>query len=192
VDAEAANHGSAELIAFLRETVSRLEVALQDMTPAQLAYRPPGAPSGLDASGDEHHFDTSELATHVVSALRFYWRGIARAMRQRPPDFPPPAPGTKVTGSGALLYMGSAGWSGVPAAELASQLRTTAAGFFAYLETLPLEAPDGETGSLPRSRYAPFDVDLTVRGWLLLAVLHCAVHLRQLEEMKSQPDYPAC
>jgi hypothetical protein len=183
IDLTAEKYTKEELCAFLREHCARLEGIVREMTPAQVAYRVPGAPKGWDASGDEEHFDTSQIVTHVAVGTSFYWWGIARAMGHDRPQFPRPPSGAKVTGTQGRV-VGRGGWSGIAATELVRMLHETTEDFLAYVEGLPPDA-EGKTSS-----YGSFG-DLTLKGWLLLLAVHFHMHLKQIEGMRAQPDYPA-
>ena len=55
-----------------RPDVPALVHAEVDVESIYTGTRLPGAPDGPDASGDEAHFNSSELATHVASGLTDY------------------------------------------------------------------------------------------------------------------------
>jgi hypothetical protein len=80
--------------------------------------------------------------------------------------------------------MGSGGWGGVPAPELAQLMQDTTGKFLAYVEALPPDTDDSATARFPMLG------ELTARGWLLLDAVHVAMHIKQIREMQSQPDYP--
>jgi hypothetical protein len=172
-----------EITTFLQENVDALCKEVEGMSSAQLAYRLPGRPDGLDESGDEEHFDTSQIMTHMASAIGFHWWNITRALRQERPPMPRAPEGVAVTGKRKDV-MGSGGWQGLPAGELCKLLRDTAAGFITYVNQLP--ADTGEA----RSSFGLFR-DMSPHDWLFVVAMHCATHLVQIREMKSRPDFPA-
>jgi len=172
-----------EMVDFLRESVTELEQAISGMTHEQLAYRLPGSPGGPDSSGDESHFDTSQLVTHVASGLTFHWYGMTKALGHERPSFTRPPEGARVTGHRANP-MGGGGWQDVPVPELARLLRDTANRFLEYLDGLPAELDPATT-----ARFGSLG-ELTAHGWLFLAATQPALHLRQLRAMQAQPDYP--
>src|SRR4051794_19832556 len=177
------NYTKTEMVDFLRRYVADLEIAIAALNPEQLAYRLPGAPQGPDASGDEAHFNPSELATHVASGLTFHWRGIARSLGHPPPTFTRPPEGARTTGTQGNV-LGAGGWDGATAPELAHLLHETSDRFLAYLDSLP---PDlDRTGTMRFSTLGSLDA----HGWLFLAAVHPAVHLHQLHNMQAEPDYP--
>ena len=184
LSAEAARYSRQDICDYYRRNVAKLARLVAHMSPAQLAYRLPGAPSGLDMSGDEEHFDTSQIVTHIASGTAFHWWGITRALHHERPQFPKPPEGTPTTGQ-LKSGMGAGGWSGVPADELVRVLMETANRFLNYIESLP---PD--TDFAATSRYGVFGT-LSAHGWLFLAGMHSAMHLEQVREMRAQPDYPA-
>ncbi|HYP39252.1 MAG TPA: DinB family protein [Chloroflexia bacterium] len=177
------DYSREEICAFIRENINAMLSLVERMTPAQLAYRLPGAPSGYDESGDEAHFDTSEIITHMASGTAFHWRGMSRALGDERPPFPQPPEGANVTGK--KKGMGSGGWSGAAPAELAALLRGTVDAFLAYVEALPPEIDPGTKSNLWIFR------DMSPHDWLFLVGIHSAMHLIQIQEMQAQPDYPA-
>ena len=179
----AEQYSREELCAFVRELSAEMENAVKDLAPEQLAYRLPGSPGGWDASGDEEHFDTSEIVTHVAMGTAFYWWGITRSLGHSRPPFTRPPKGAKVTGIQGRV-VGRGGWSGLSAPELTQMLRDSTEGFLAYVEGLPEEAAKAV------SSYEGFG-ELTVKGWLLLLAVHFHMHLKQMQYMQAQPDYPS-
>lgn len=178
------NYSREEICDYMREKLGEIEAEVRDMTAEQLAYRVPGAPSGPDASGDEAHFDTSELITHMVSGIAFHWWGMTRAWKHERPQFPKPPEGVKVTGTKGGV-MGAGGWSGASASELVSQLREMTEKFIGYIEGLPSDVDDKATASM-----GPFN-KLTAHSWLFLDAVHFGMHLNQIRAMKAQPDFPS-
>lgn len=182
INETAAEYSREELCAFSKELSAEMEELVRDMTPAQVAYHPPGKPSGWDASGDEAEFDVSQIVTHVAVSVAFYWFGIARGLGHPRPRFPRAPMGSSVTGkTGSVL--GRGGWSGVPGPELATLLHDTMASFMEYIESLSNEMLQTKTV------YEGYG-ELTVNGWLLLLAAHFDLHLKQLKMMQAQPDFP--
>lgn len=173
-----------KLCAFVRQNVAELEESVLVMTPAQLAFRLPGAPDGWDTSGDEQHFDALEITTHVASGITFHWWGMARALGHPRPEFPRPPEGTSVTGKTRNM-LGAGGWTGVPLPEALSLLRQTLDRFLAYVGNLPDDTSGTATSSLGVFKH------LTAHSWLFLDAIHVAMHLEQLREMQGHPAYPA-
>lgn len=178
------NYSREEICDYMREKLAEIEAEVNGMTSKQLAYRLPGAPSGPDASGDEAHFDTSELITHMVSGIAFHWWGMTRAWKHERPQFPRPPEGVKVTGTKGNV-MGAGGWGGASASDLVSGLRAMTEKFIAYIEGLPADLDDKATASM-----GPFK-NLTAHSWLFLDAVHFAMHLNQIRRMKAQPDFPS-
>lgn len=184
INETAVTFSRADLCAFLRQNVDEITSMVRAMTPAQLAYRLPGTPEGWDTSGDEEHFDATQIVTHLASGIAFHWWGIARALGHDRPDFPRPPEGTAVTGK-TRSRLGAGGWTGVPIEEALSTLDATSERFLNYVNSLPEEQDPDTTASLGIFK------DLTPHGWLFVDAIHVAMHIQQLSEMQSQPDYPA-
>jgi hypothetical protein len=174
-------YSNEELTGFLRENVDALCREVEGMSAAQLAYRLPGKPDDLDASGDEEHFDTSQIMTHMSSAITFHWWNITRALREERPSMVRAPEGAEVTGK-RKDAVGGGGWRGLPAGELCSLLRDTASSFIAYANKLP--ADTGEA----RSSFGLFR-DMSPHDWLFVMAVHSATHVNQIREMKARPDF---
>jgi hypothetical protein len=183
LNAEAERYTRSEIAAFYRDNMEEFAVLVEKMTPAQVTYRLPGAPSGADASGDENHFDTSEIVTHLAQGTAFHQWGMTRALRHDRPKFPKPPEGIPTTGK-VKTGLGAGGWSGLSGTDLAQMLRDTSSSFLGYVESLPEDADMSAT-----ARYGIFG-ELTAHAWLFLAGLHSYMHLKQVREMQTQPDYP--
>ncbi len=173
-----------EMLAFLRANIEAMQAEVEGMTPEQLAYKLPGAPDGPDASGDEAHFDTAEIVTHMATGTAFHWWNITRALRHERPPMPKPPEGTPATGK-RRDSMGAGGWRGLSGPELSALLGSTAEAFVAYIERLSPEEMEGGTSSFGLFR------DMSPHDWLFLVAIHSGMHLNQIREMKAQSDYPA-
>lgn len=184
VDAEAVKYSRGEICDYLRYNVGEIAQIIEDMSPAQLAYRLPGAPEGVDSSGDEEHFDASQIVTHVASGMSFHRWGLARALGHERPSFPRPPEGVKSTGTAGKV-MGAGGWAGASVSELLEVLNEAQTNFLEHVGGLPEELEKGKTSSLGMFR------NLSAHGWIYVASIHVAMHLKQLQEMQAQPDYPA-
>ncbi len=173
----------AELAAWFERNIQAIDALVAVMSAEQLAYKLPGAPSGVDTSGDEEHFNTSQIVTHLAAGTAFHWWGMTRALKQDRPPLPRPPEGVDTTGK-TKMGMGAGGWSGLTSSQLIEMLDETASRFLAYLQALPDNIDTEAT-----SRYGALG-SLTVHGWLFLAAIHSAMHLKQLRDMHAQPDYP--
>ena len=173
-----------EILSFIRANIAAMQSEVEGMTPDQLAYKLPGAPDTPDASGDEAHFDTAEIVTHMASGTAFHWWNITRALRHERPPMPRPPEGTPATGK-RKDGMGAGGWRGLSGPQLSAHLDHTVQAFLAYISTLPDESFGSATSSFGLLR------DLTPHDWLFLVAIHSAMHLNQIRTMKAQPDYPA-
>ena len=172
-----------DLAAWYQGNIQAIEALVAGLNVEQLAYKLPGAPSGVDTSGDEEHFDTSQIVTHLAAGTAFHWWGMTRALKHERPPFPRPPEGIATTGKNKT-GMGAGGWSGLTSTQLIEMLNDTSSRFLHYLETLPDDIDEHAV-----SRYGVFG-SLTAHGWLFLAAIHSAMHLKQLREMQAQADYP--
>ena len=174
--------GREEIVAFIGERSESMASRIEELMPEQLSYRLSGRPGGWDASDDEQEFDISEIATHVAVSVSFYWFGIARALGHRLPRFPRAPREVRVTGKTGQVF-GRGGWSGAQAQELAQLLRASTSDFLVYVSSLT-EDEGKRVGT-----YEGYS-ELTVDGWLLLLAVHYDMHLKQIERMREQPDFP--
>ena len=109
VDQLAAEYTRTELLEFLERSIGELRLMVMGMSPEQLVIPLPGAPTGPDESGDETHFDASEIITHVSSGLTFHRWHIARALGHERPEGVKPPEGTTMTGKRGTPWAGEAG-----------------------------------------------------------------------------------
>jgi hypothetical protein len=182
VSAVSHDYDRTEIISFLNDNVNGLCSEVEGMSAVQLAYKLPGMPTGPDESGDEEHFDTAQIMTHMASAIAFHWWNITRALRHERPPMPKPPEGTDVTGK-KKNAMGGGGWHGLAAGELCKLLRDTTHGFVSYVNQLPENMGDAS------SSFGLFK-DMTPHDWLFVVAVHAATHLVQVREMKARPDFP--
>lgn len=173
-----------EVISYMRDKLKQVDALVKSMSATQLLYKPAGVPTGPDASGNETHFDTSEIVTHLASGITFHWWGITRAVGDERPKYPKAPERARITGTKGNI-MGAGGWSGDSPAQLIELLDDTASRFLTYVETLPEESYKQTTSS-----FGIFH-DMTPHSWLFLDAIHIGMHLQQMQNMRSQPDYPS-
>jgi DinB superfamily len=183
VDTVSRYYTREEMLAFLQENVAKIEAEVRGMSPEQLMYRVPGKPGGPDASGDEEHFDTSEIVTHLASAMTFHQWNITRALKHERPTMTKPPEGATTTGKRKDV-VGSGGWRGMNGRELADLLKSTVERFVAYINSL--SDADMVAGT---SSFGFFNKN-TPHDWLFLAIMHAGMHLNQIQQLKAQGDYP--
>jgi hypothetical protein len=183
VSSASRDYSRNEIIAFLRGNIEAMISEVEGMTAEQLAYRLPGAPDSPDASGDEVHFDATQIMTHMASGTAFHRWNITRALRHERPPMPRPPEGTPTTGK-RKDGMGAGGWRGASGPEVCALLDQTVKEFVDYIEGLPDEAFSAGTSSFGLFR------DMTPHDWLFLVGIHSGMHLNQIRTMKAQPDYP--
>jgi hypothetical protein len=69
--------------------------------------------------------------------------------------------------------------------ELAVALRSATDRFLAYIAAIPADA------DWTQKRSSTFFGNLSLRGWVLLAVLHDEDHLQQIWRLAALPTFPA-
>lgn len=183
VSSVSASYSREEILAFLRSNIEGIRAEVEGMSTRQLAYHLPGTPTGPDGSGDEEHFDTAQIMTHMATAIGFHWWNMTRAMRHERPPMPRPPEGAAVTGKKGKSVMGGGGWQGLSAHELCDLLDNTADGFVAYVNQLPEDTGDA------RSSFSPFN-NMSPHDWLFVVAVHAGTHLLQIREMKAEADFP--
>jgi hypothetical protein len=183
INTPAAQHSRDELCDMLVRTAQNVGNLVENWSQEQVDYCKPGKPEGWDSSGDETHFNASEIVTHLAQSYGFFWYGVTRALGESRPQLNKPPKETHVTGQPGKLF-GRGGWGGVPGPDLKQLLVSTAESFARYMRSLPEDVDT--TANSSYDRYG----DLTARAWLLLASVHTVSHLEQLREIQSQPDFP--
>ncbi|HEV2236405.1 MAG TPA: DinB family protein [Ktedonobacterales bacterium] len=157
IDAEARRYTLAELGEWLRHTRAGLLAVTTTWSDAQLSAQPAGG------SG-ENAWSASEAITHLVATENWYLLHMTRLLGRKE-HFD-----VMVRGRGDLAR------NGVPGAQLTAELRATTDRMLSEVAAIPADA------DLNATRDSTFFGDLSLRGWVLLAVIHDMLHYDQISQ----------
>jgi hypothetical protein len=157
IDTEGRKYTLAELAEWLRHTRGALLAITTTWSDAQLSTQPP------EGEG-ENKWSASEAITHLVATENWYLLHMTRLLGRRE-HFD-----VMVRGRGDLAR------NGVPGAQLSADLRATTERMLSEIAAIP---PDAD---LNATRDSTFFGDLSLRGWVMLAIIHDMLHYDQITQ----------
>ena len=170
-EAEGRRYTLAELAAGLGLTRGHLQAIVDGWTQEQLLARPRAAESGAAAEGEDR-WSATEAITHLIVTENWYLLHMGRLVgrRERFETMP--------------RGLGDQARQDVPKAELSAGL---AAATRAMLDAIAALPPDAD---LEAVRDSTFFGDLSLRGWVMLAIIHDLDHLRQIGRVAAERGFP--
>ena len=166
IESAASAHSLGELRAALALTRGRLQALAEGWSADQLRVRPP-------AGSGEDRWSATEALTHLIATQNWYLLHMNRLIGRREHfDL-------------MVRGLGDQARQDVPKAELAADLRAATQRLLAFIDALPPEA------DLGARRDSTFFGELSLRGWVLLAVIHDLDHLAQAERLRTLPTFSA-
>lgn len=168
IESAAVAYSMGELRAALALTRGRLQALAESWTPDQLQIRPPeGWGTGED------RWSATEALTHVIATQNWYLLHMNRLIGRREHfDL-------------MVRGLGDQARADVPKGALEADLRAVTERLLAFIDALP---PDAD---LSAQRDSTFFGHLSLRGWVLLAVIHDLDHLAQIERLRTLPAFGA-
>lgn len=176
VEQEAEQYSLDELAEALRMTRGMLQALVDGWTQAQLLARPASS-AGATAQGDldasrEDRWSATEALSHLVVTQNWYLLHMDRLLGRRNQYEQMPR------------GLGDQAQQDVTQEELSRRLSAATEHLLAYVASIPADA------NLTTARPSTFFGDLTVRGWVLLAIGHDLDHLAQIERVAEGPGFP--
>ena len=166
IESAATAHSLGELRAGLALTRGRLQALAESWTPAQLHIQPP-------AGEGEDHWSATEALTHVIATQNWYLLHMNRLIGRREHfDL-------------MVRGLGDQARPDVHKVALEADLHAATARLLSFIDALP---PDAD---LSAQRDSTFFGDLSLRGWVLLAIIHDLDHLAQIERLRALPAFGA-
>jgi hypothetical protein len=169
IETEAERHTLDELAEGLLMTRGMLEAITIGWTQEQLWAQPPHA--DMAAEGEDRWSATQAL-THIMATQNWYFLHMDRLLGQRRQYE------VMVRGLGDLAE------TAVAKDELVAQLHDATERIVAYIAAIP---PDAD---LAARRDSTFFGELSLRGWVMLAINHDLDHLLQIERVAALPSFP--
>jgi DinB family protein len=168
IEAEAERHPLAEVASMLRSTRTRLQALIEGWSQEQLAFQPTVA----EGAREEDRWSATEAVTHLVATQNWYLLHMTRLLGRREHfDLMPHG-------------LGDLARRDVAKQELVAGLRQATERLLGEIEAIPAEA------DLAARRDSTFFGELSLRGWVLLAVFHDVDHTAQIERLTSLAGFP--
>jgi DinB superfamily len=172
VETEARQHTLAELARAVRLTRGMLQAIPESWSDAQLNLRPPaGRVPTAEANPSEDRWSACEALTHIIATQNWYLLHMTRLLGRRE-HFD-----VMVRGLGDLARQG------LPAAQVAVELRDATQRF---LDEIARILPDAD---LEATRPSTYFGELSLRGWVMLAVQHDVQHFEQIQRLTQLPEF---
>ncbi len=165
---------SSYSLAELRDALARSRAALQAIadgwSAAQLQFRPPNAEQ---APAGEDRWSATEALTHVMATQNWYLLHMNRLIGRREHfDL-------------MVRGLGDQARQDVPKADLARELSAATERLLGFIDAVPGDA------DLTARRDSTFFGELSMRGWVLLAIVHDTDHGAQIERLRGMTGFPA-
>lgn len=166
IEQEAAPYTLNDLAEALHMTRTMLQAIADGWTQQQLLARPAG-----DVEGEDR-WSATEALSHLVVTQNWYMLHMDRLLGRRGQYEQMPR------------GLGDQARQDVPKDELCRSLSAATQVLLAYVASIPVDA------DLTVARSSTYFGDLTLRGWVLLAIGHDMDHLAQIERVAEQPEFP--
>lgn len=153
----------------LRMTRGMLQTIADGWSQEQLLARSAGAKT---ASGTEDRWSATEALTHLCVTQSWYMLHMDRLLGRRAQYEEMPR------------GLGDQARQDVSKTELEEKLRTATNRLLDYIASIPADA------DLTARRDSTFFGDLSLRGWVMLAIGHDLDHLAQIKRVAEDPGFP--
>ena len=161
-----------ELAEALRMTRATIQALVEGWPQKQLTWQPPAAQSQAPAQGEDR-WSATEAITHLIATENWYLLHMGRLVGKREHFAIMPR------------GLGDHADNGVPKETLATELNTATERILADIATIPSDA------DLTARRDSTFFGELSLRGWVMLAIVHDIDHTAQMQRLTEQPEFPA-
>ena len=172
IEQAATQYSLAELAEALRMTRATLQALAEGWSQAQLTWQPPAAQSATPADGEDR-WSATEAITHMLVTQNWYLLHMGRLVGKREHFETLPR------------GLGDQADNTVPKAELGARLSAATDRMLGDIAAIPADA------DLAAQRNSTFFGDLSLRGWVLLAIIHDLDHTAQIERLTEQSGFPA-
>ena len=161
-----------ELAEALRMTRATIQALVEGWSQEQLTWQPPAAQNQAPAHGEDR-WSATEAVTHLIATENWYLLHMGRLVGKREHfDVMPRG-------------LGDHADNGVPKEALAGELNTATERILADVAAIPTDT------DLTARRDSTFFGELSLRGWVMLAIVHDLDHTAQMQRLTEQPGFPA-
>jgi len=172
IEQAAEQYSLADLAEALRMTRATLQALVEGWSQEQLTWQPPSAHSDAPADGEDR-WSATEAVTHMLVTENWYLLHMGRIVGKREHFETLPR------------GLGDQADNSVPKAELAARLSAATDRILGDIAAIPADA------DMTARRDSTFFGELSLRGWVLLAIIHDLDHTAQIERLTEQSGFPA-
>ncbi len=175
VEQAAEQYSLADLAEALRMTRATLQALVEGCSQEQLTWQPPAAHGDAPADGSadgEDRWSATEAVTHMLVTENWYLLHMGRLVGKREHFETLPR------------GLGDQADNSVPKAELAARLSAATDRILGDIAAIPADA------DMTARRDSTFFGELSLRGWVLLAIFHDLDHTAQIERLTEQSGFP--
>ncbi len=165
-------HSLGELAEALRMTRATIQALMDGWSQEQLTWQPPAARSEAPAHGEDR-WSATEAVTHLIATENWYLLHMGRLVGKREHFAIMPR------------GLGDHADNSVPKDQLAAELNAGTERILADIAAIPADA------DLTARRDSTFFGELSLRGWVMLAIVHDLDHTSQIQRLSEQPGFPA-
>ncbi|HEU4785397.1 MAG TPA: DinB family protein [Ktedonobacterales bacterium] len=161
-----------ELAEALRMTRATIQALVEGWSREQLTWQPPAAQSQASANGEDR-WSATEAVTHLIATENWYLLHMGRLVGKREHFAVMPR------------GLGDHADNDVPKEKLADELNAATERILADIAAIPANA------DLSARRDSTFFGELSLRGWVMLAIVHDLDHTAQMQRLTEQSGFPA-
>jgi capsid protein len=160
--------GLAEALRMTRATTQAL---VEGWSQEQLIWQPPAAQSDTPAHGEDR-WSATEAVTHMIATENWYLMHMGRLVGKREHFAIMPR------------GLGDHADNSVRKETLATELNAATERMLADIAAIPAEV------DLTARRDSTFFGELSLRGWVMLAIVHDLDHTAQMQRLTEQSGFP--
>jgi aminoglycoside phosphotransferase (APT) family kinase protein len=172
IEQAGSEYSLGELAEALRMTRATIQALVEGWSREQLTWQPPAAQSKAPAH-DEDRWSATEAVTHLIATENWYLLHMGRLVGKREHFAIMPR------------GLGDHADNGVPKEQLAAELNAATERILADIAAIPADA------DLTTRRDSTFFGELSLRGWVMLAIVHDLDHTAQIGRLTEQSGFPA-
>jgi uncharacterized damage-inducible protein DinB len=160
-----------ELAEALRMTRATEQALVEGWSQEQLRWQPPAAESEARAQGEDR-WSATQAVTHMLATENWYLMHMGRLVGKREQfDVMPRG-------------LGNHAYNDVAKAELADRLSAATERLLADIAAIPGDA------DLTARRDSTYFGELSLRGWVMLAIVHDIDHTAQMQRLTEYDGFP--
>ena len=172
IEQAGSQYSLGELADTLRMTRATIEALVEGWSQEQLTWQLPAAQSQPPAHGEDR-WSATEAVTHLIATENWYLLHMGRLVGKREHFAIMPR------------GLGDHADNSVPKETLATELNAATERILADIAVIPADA------DLTARRDSTFFGELSLRGWVMLAIVHDFDHTAQMQRLTEQTGFPA-